>query len=42
MYAQDNCKDVPNPGQEDGNQDGVGDACEETLQENAPPVCFRH
>ena len=24
----DNCPDVPNPGQEDANENGVGDACE--------------
>jgi len=32
------CIDTPNPGQEDTNQDGVGDACEQESQQNAP-VC---
>jgi hypothetical protein len=29
----DNCADVPNPGQEDFNSNGVGDACEDSDQD---------
>jgi len=34
--AFDNCADVPNPTQADGNQDGFGDACEDADQDGMP------
>ena len=34
--ALDNCPNVPNPGQEDANHNGVADACERPIKKAAP------
>jgi hypothetical protein len=39
LDVEDNCKAVWNPGQEDGNGDGVGDACEDYDGDNVVNAC---